>query len=320
MTSEKVNMESHRVKGYRNRGNCCFFNAAFQLLLTIPELRAQAAGTSLYRAALLQALQSNDLLAPKTAFWRVIERFLGHSPVTVHQNDAADFITCMLTGLDNELTNTRPTSKAAFTEAIRKLRNEQETSSVEGQSVLYDIIGLTVRHERRLSESSVITLQDELMMVLPLRHNLLTSLEAFLAPVPRDDYLYEDRKVSCTEYKKISRLTPHLILQIQRFTIKDGQIVKLNDAVSFPKTFTIPPSLCSAALQEQVRGRRVSVRYELKCLLMHHGTSASQGHYTAVVRQGGRWLKVDDSVVSVVEDRAVQQLNPYVLLYDQVPM
>lgn len=315
-------MEPYRVKGYRNRNNCCFFNSAFQLLLAMPELRAQAANTSVFRASLLQAIESNDLLVPKTAVWRVIEKFLGHAPVVIEQSDTADFITFILTGLDAELENTRQTatSGSVFAEAIRKLRNEEEASSVEGKSILYDIMGFTVRHERRLPDKAVTSTQDELLMVLPLRHNLLASFEAFFAPVPRDDYMNEDRKVSCIETKKIARLAPHLVLQIQRFTIQDGHIVKLNQVVQFPRSFTIPPSFVSASLQEKVRAHKVSVRFDLKGFIVHHGDSAGQGHYTAVIRQGDRWFEVDDSRVSVLDGRDVQAMNPYVLMYDQAPM
>lgn len=60
-------------------------------------------------------------------------------------------------------------------------------------------------------------------------------------------------------------------------------------------------------------------RYELVATVSHIGKDPSGGHYTADARQeDGRWLRFDDSTVSVVSLNRVLNDQAYLLLYKRV--
>lgn len=62
-----------------------------------------------------------------------------------------------------------------------------------------------------------------------------------------------------------------------------------------------------------------SRRYELVATVSHIGKDPSGGHYTADARQeDGRWLRFDDSNVSVVPLNRVLHDQAYLLLYKRV--
>ena len=57
--------------------------------------------------------------------------------------------------------------------------------------------------------------------------------------------------------------------------------------------------------------------YDLIATVSHHGRNMSSGHYTADVRQpDAKWLRFDDTQVSVVpQARVLDERSAYLLFY-----
>jgi ubiquitin carboxyl-terminal hydrolase 10 len=72
----------------------------------------------------------------------------------------------------------------------------------------------------------------------------------------------------------------------------------------------------NAYFQEQTRG---GVDYELRGMVLHHGISAEGGHYTAEVKRGTKWYRIDDNRVSEMKLSEVlhadSRRTPYLLLW-----
>ncbi|CAM9160955.1 unnamed protein product, partial [Phaeothamnion confervicola] len=54
--------------------------------------------------------------------------------------------------------------------------------------------------------------------------------------------------------------------------------------------------------------------YNLMAVVNHSGT-LSQGHYTAYVKESGRWFRMDDAWVQAVEEEEVLGSEAYILFY-----
>jgi ubiquitin C-terminal hydrolase len=68
--------------------------------------------------------------------------------------------------------------------------------------------------------------------------------------------------------------------------------------------------------------------YHLRGIVIHIGQGLSYGHYQALVKSQGKWIKFDDTNVSVVDDKFMKALygttqsdnfswpSAYMLLYE----
>lgn len=91
-----------RVVGLGNRGNDCYVNTAFQLLLCIAELPVGGGSQCVFRAALREAGEAKEgdiLVRPHTAIWACVQEFTGVSPGESLQCDLYDFLAFCLQGL-----------------------------------------------------------------------------------------------------------------------------------------------------------------------------------------------------------------------------
>lgn len=46
--------------------------------------------------------------------------------------------------------------------------------------------------------------------------------------------------------------------------------------------------------------------YQIKGIVVHVGSGISMGHYYALVKSNGKWVKCNDTQVNVVEDNDIQ--------------
>jgi ubiquitin C-terminal hydrolase len=46
--------------------------------------------------------------------------------------------------------------------------------------------------------------------------------------------------------------------------------------------------------------------YQIKGIVVHVGSGISMGHYYALVKNQGKWIKCNDTKVEVVEDKDIQ--------------
>lgn len=127
-----------------------------------------------------------------------------------------------------------------------------------------------------------------------------TSLESSLASLLASELLCGENKYYCercmtksdaTRRLCLHVLPPILCLSLQRFVFDFVRMdrVKVSDTFSFPLELTMNATDGSSSAATQ---------YDLHAVLLHKGTSASQGHYVAHINNNGRWWRFDDSAVS----------------------
>ena len=92
----------------------------------------------------------------------------------------------------------------------------------------------------------------------------------------------------------------------------------------FPTELRIENSL------DEIEEESPSVLYHLKGIIIHLGQGFSYGHYFALVKSQGRWIKFDDTNVSPADEKYMRALygNPnannensgwpttYIIIYD----
>lgn len=107
---------------------------------------------------------------------------------------------------------------------------------------------------------------------------------------------------------KIKKLAPVLSIQLKRFEHN-----KTNDGSSKVETpVSIPIYL---DISKYTSDENATNLYELFAVVCHVGL-VNTGHYIVVVKDGeGRWLKFDDSVISLIAESEVSSLNGYLLFY-----
>ncbi|GAQ92742.1 hypothetical protein KFL_011170010 [Klebsormidium nitens] len=142
------------------------------------------------------------------------------------------------------------------------------------------------------------------------------ALQLFAAPETLDGYRAPNKtEVAASKLLKIATLPRVLVLHLMRFSFSGERgSSKVHKPVKFPPTLTIPVKLLtSPPAPAEIR------RYELVATVSHIGKDPSGGHYTADARQeDGRWLRFDDSTVSVVSLNRVLHDQAYLLLYKRV--
>ncbi|KAL0020878.1 hypothetical protein WJX77_005350 [Trebouxia sp. C0004] len=110
------------------------------------------------------------------------------------------------------------------------------------------------------------------------------------------------KKVDATRQLCLRQLPPYLCMSLQRFVfdMKKLMKVKASDKFSFPLSINLGPYLCpvDASLDAGVQV------YDLQAILIHKGSSASQGHYVAHIHEEGarKWWRFDDETVTVMPD------------------
>ena len=116
------------------------------------------------------------------------------------------------------------------------------------------------------------------------------------------------QKSEATKSLKIKKLAPVLSIQLKRFEHN-----KSNDGSSKVETpVSIPIYL---DISKYTSDENTTNIYELFAVVCHVGL-VNTGHYIVVVKDGeGRWLKFDDSVISLIAESEVSSMNGYLLFY-----
>lgn len=113
------------------------------------------------------------------------------------------------------------------------------------------------------------------------------------------------------QYEYIASLPPVCIFQLNRFNFdyENNVPIKLNHRVSFDKRIDL-----SRFMKECVMGGKTSEEdavYNLKGVLVHHGSSANFGHYYSFIHDGksDKWYRFDDERVTVfnVEEKLEEE-------------
>lgn len=100
---------------------------------------------------------------------------------------------------------------------------------------------------------------------------------------------------------RLQKLPKILLIHLKRFKFVEeaNRYVKLCHRVVFPLELRIPPS---------------EAMYSLLAVVLHHGGTATAGHYVCFIRSKDRWLLFDDDNVRPVEVDVMLQYSFGIIL------
>lgn len=120
--------------------------------------------------------------------------------------------------------------------------------------------------------------------------------------------IVEDSGIQLTKF--FAKPPEGFLVQAKRFwRDEDGTQSKLEKEVDFPMHFTLSESQCLGDAPS----------YAPDSFIVHHGSSAQMGHYTAYIRKDGKWWHANDSVVTPASDAEVEEAlkTAYIVHYQQ---
>ncbi|KAF4042769.1 Ubiquitin carboxyl-terminal hydrolase domain-containing protein [Phytophthora infestans] len=239
-----------------------------------------------------------------------------------------------------KLRSYNPNDPRSYMQAVANLGEVRWNYSLrKNSSVITDLFsGQTVRGSQCCSCATLSCLHEEQRVIsLPIAagkgdQTLAECLEHFRHP----EQLTGENRVFCDGFCKtkttrltqilLQRVSPVLVLRLQRLkhTSVRGHAEKVDTPVSFPcGRDELLDITMNAFFRDDERGDK----FELVAVCAHLGGSHDSGHYVAYVRHrdsrrdGDSWLRIDDEVVSVIEEsklRSETRTTAYLLFYSQV--
>lgn len=98
---------------------------------------------------------------------------------------------------------------------------------------------------------------------------------------------------------RIKELPNVLALHLKRFKYMDslGRFKKLSYRIAFPLELKLTNTADDAGSPDRA--------YRLFAVVVHVGSSATHGHYVAIVRSRQHWLLFDDESVELIEEGSI---------------
>ncbi|XP_074651143.1 ubiquitin carboxyl-terminal hydrolase 3-like [Tubulanus polymorphus] len=339
-----------RSSGLRNLGNTCFMNAVLQSLSNIHEFcgyikqlppvekppkrkvrhtrRTKEEEDFLLveelRKTLIALWQgSKQAISPDNLFsviWKVVPRFRGYQ-----QQDAHEFMRYLLDRLHTELLTLLPypdnnspyigpKNKSTIVTAIfgGLLQNEVNCLICGMESKKHDPfldLSLDIPPEFSSSKSK----GGDLC-------NLSDCLKSFTDVEELEEselYMCSNCKLKQRSTKKfwIRSLPNVLCLHLKRFRWSTYFRVKVETYVHFPVRGLDMSRYVLDNLHETRNSFLGSNEYDLAAVIVHHGSGAGSGHYTAYAMHEGRWYNFNDSTVTVCDEETVAKCKAYILFY-----
>ncbi|XP_026185191.1 ubiquitin carboxyl-terminal hydrolase 2-like [Mastacembelus armatus] len=343
--NQAKNKSPQGLVGLRNLGNTCFMNSILQCLSNTPELRdyclRNTHRTDLNNcrtnAALMEEFAKltqnlwtsvNESISPsdfRSQIQRYAPKFAG-----CNQQDAQEFLRCLLDGLHNEVNRVTACPKVSIKdfdhlsddEKGKQMWNmylEREDSKVVDLFVgqLKSSLTCTVCGFR----STVFDPFWDLSIPISQKSSGEVTLKDCLRLFTKEDVLDGDDRPTCKKCKarrkctkrfSIQKFPQILVLHLKRFSDSNIRATKLSTYVNFP--------LKELDLREFSSESSERAVYNLYAVSNHCG-NALGGHYTAYCRNPalGEWYSYNDSRVSPMSSSQVRSSNAYVLFYELTP-
>jgi len=264
------------------------------------------------------------------------------------QEDAEEFLTCLLNGLSDEMQEL--IKLADETEnGVKEVDNEEEQNGDEWQEVGAKgkscvtrrvtgsthsftpvqalALGMCRSCVKVEGKDSSATLQPFYTLQLDIQdndiQNVTDALLSNFASEKLDGFVCGKTKkeVEATRSLSLEELPPVLILHLKRFVYDaaTGGVQKIMKPVDFPVDLDISKSILSAECRAATSSKHR--QYKLFSVVCHNGREATKGHYVTDVFHTGysTWLHCDDGIVQPTAEELViapgANSTPYILFY-----
>ncbi|PRD35713.1 UNVERIFIED_CONTAM: Usp3 [Trichonephila clavipes] len=319
-----------RVSGLRNLGNTCFMNAVLQSLSNIQQfscyfkelpsleyknhkngkknnhIKKDSNGAEMLlaeelRKTLISLRQgSKSAISPESLFaviWKVVPRFRGYQ-----QQDAHEFLRYMLDRLHMELLNILPYPKDNNALFIGAKGKATIVTTIFGGILQNEVTCLVCGTESKKHDPFLDCLSS------------FTELEELA-----DSELYLCHSCKCKQRSTkrfwIRRLPNVLCLHLKRFRWNNFFRTKLDNYIDFPVQGLDMNKFILVNRHETRGTSNGSTLYDLAAVIVHHGSGAGSGHYTAYATHDGCWHHFNDSSVTVTDVNTVASCKAYILFY-----
>ncbi|KAK0181457.1 hypothetical protein PV327_003743 [Microctonus hyperodae] len=284
--------------------------------LLAEELRKVLLGLSL-------GSSNGQAISPECLFlviWKVVPRFRGYQ-----QQDAHEFLTYMLDRLHTELLQLLP----RLGHEPLGLRGKQSiVTAVFGGTLLSVVHCMNCRTDSKTHEAF-----QDLSLDIPDRLQRRTaskeqeevcSLTYSLSRFFKVEELADSELYFCdncvgkqrsTKRFWIHRLPNVLCLHIKRFRWCNSYRSKVDTQVDFPMESLDMSAYTVHGTAGVKNGAQNSHLYDLAAVIVHHGSGAGTGHYTAFAVHDGQWFHFNDSSVRPASTESVSKCKPYILFY-----
>ncbi|XP_064648474.1 ubiquitin carboxyl-terminal hydrolase 3-like [Lineus longissimus] len=354
-TDDGAKMIRPRTSGLRNLGNTCFMNAVLQSLSNIqhfcgyikqlPSLesklpkkrptRKMTRESNSEEIMLVEELRktlvalwqgSKTAISPESLFsviWKVVPRFRGYQ-----QQDAHEFMRYLLDRLHTELLTLLPYPNLNSPFIGPKGKSTIVTAIFGGilqNEVRCLICGIeSKKHDPFLDLSLDIPPHFTAKTPKPKEGESLCTLQDCLKSFTDVEELEESELYMCSNCKQkqrstkkfwIRRLPNVLCLHLKRFRWSTYFRVKVETYVQFPLRGLEMTRYVLNNLHETRGNSTGSNGYDLAAVIVHHGSGAGSGHYTAYATHEGLWYHFNDSTVTVCDEETVVRCKAYILFY-----
>ncbi|KAK3585299.1 hypothetical protein CHS0354_040246 [Potamilus streckersoni] len=271
---------------------------------------------------------SKTAISPESLFsviWKVVPRFRGYQ-----QQDAHEFMRYLLDRLhtellallpypDNNSPYIGPKGRSTIVTAIfgGLLQNEVNCLICGMESKKHDpFLDLSLDIPFQYTSKSSKTKDNNEQPVCKLA-DCLTSFTEVEELEESELYRCSNCKMKQRSTKKfwIRRLPNVLCLHLKRFRWNSSFRVKIETHVDFPLQSLDMNKYLLNNMHETRGSCSGSNQYDLAAVIVHHGSGAGSGHYTAYVLNEGQWYHFNDSTVTACDTETVAKCKAYILFY-----
>lgn len=253
------------------------------------------------------------------------------------QEDAEEFLGCLLNGLNDEMLELIKLVKSSAEPVVNNTNTDAENWKVVdsknkgtitrrtelSQTPISDIFGGQLRSRvHRDGDQTTDNIQPFFTLQLHIEKaaSLREALEQLVAKNPLEGVISSrtNREVKAWQQVTIEELPIILILHLKYFDYRVDGCAKILKQIEFPIELKIETKLLSS---KSIHPSPAERQYQLFAIVYHDGHESSKGHYvTDTFHQGyGTWLRCDDATLRPIHSQAVLQPYgsrvPYLLFY-----